>query len=72
MEGKTVTIRRFELSQKVRLSHREPASGKHLSPDGLYEITRLMPQDVAGDFYYRLSSPAGERVVREDQIDEAA
>ena len=61
-------VRQFMIHQKVRLSGEGNVSNKHLSPDGVYEITRLMPEDQAGVFHYRIRSPAGELVMRESQL----
>ena len=58
--------RLFNLNQDVRL---KPTSAlAHLSCDGVYEIIRLMPADVAGNFSYRLRSSAGERVALEHDL----
>ena len=59
---------KFAVSQKVRLAADDKFPVKHLSADGIYEVTRLMPQDQAGTFHYRVSSGAGERVVSEIHI----
>ena len=59
---------KYEVHQTIRLSTEGKISNTHLSPDGMYEIMRLLPQDQAGDFYYRIRSSAGERVVLESQI----
>ena len=40
------------------------------SPDGLYEITRLMPADRASEVAYRLRSAAGERVAVESELED--
>ena len=61
-------VRQFVLQQNVRLSGEGSVSSKHLSPDGIYEITRLMPEDQAGTLYYRIRSSAGELVLKEDQL----
>ncbi len=57
-------MRLFKLNETVRLlSPNMPVA--QASPDGVYEVIRLLPQDQAGDFCYRLKSSAGERVARE-------
>lgn len=61
-------VRQFTIHQKVRLSGEGTVSTKHLSPDGIYEITRLMPQDQSRTFHYRIQSSAGELVMRETQL----
>ncbi len=58
----------FTLHQTVRLKAATVIT--QLSHDGLYEVTRLMPADVAGIFSYRLKSAAGERIaVEHDLVD---
>ena len=61
-------VRQFVLQQNVRLSGEGNVSSKHLSPDGIYQITRLMPEDQAGTVHYRIRSSAGELVLKEDQL----
>ena len=61
-------VRQFEVQQRVRLSGEGSVSNRHLSPDGVYEITRLMPEDQAGTFHYRIRSSAGELVMKEIQL----
>ena len=56
----------FSLHQIVRFSSASRIT--RLSPDGLYEVIRLMPQDTVGDFSYRLRSSAGERVALEHEL----
>ena len=58
----------FKIHQRVRLSRDGTISNKHLSPDGIYEITRLLPQDQEGVFSYRIRSAVGERVVQENLL----
>ena len=58
--------RLYNLSQRVRLERKSVLT--HLSGDGVYEIVRLLPQDVTGTFSYRLRSPAGERVALEHDL----
>ena len=60
--------RQFAIHQRVRLSRDGTISNKHLSPDGIYEITRLLPQDRDGTFSYRVRSAVGERVVQENLL----
>ena len=59
----------FNLHQLVRLT--STSSLARVSPTGLYEVIRLMPEDPTGVFSYRLKSPAGERVARESEIIES-
>ena len=56
------------IHQRVRLSRDGTISNKHLSPDGVYEITRLLPEDRDGMFSYRIRSAVGERVVQESLL----
>jgi len=56
----------FSLHQVVRLSLATPLA--QLSPNGLYEVVCLMPQNVAGAYSYRIKSSAGERVAAEHDL----
>lgn len=56
----------FSLGQAVRLTSVDLTN--RVSPSGTYEITRLMPEDQAGVFSYRLKSETGERVARESEL----
>ena len=56
----------YSLGQAVRLTSVDLTN--RVSPSGTYEITRLMPEDQAGVFSYRLKSATGERVARESEL----
>ena len=58
----------YHLGQKVRLRQSGFSNGQP-SPDGLYEIVRLMPADRASEVSYRLRSAAGERVAVERELE---
>lgn len=59
---------KYRLHQLVRLTRRG-FSDHRASPNGIYEVTRLMPADQTGEFSYRIKSSAtGERAVRESEI----
>ena len=64
----TDTVHKFELHQAVRLKGSGAFNGQ-ASRDGVYEVTRLMPEDRGGEFHYRLKSSAGERVAREGDLE---
>ena len=59
---------KYQLGQNVRLRQLGFSNGQP-SPDGLYEITRLMPPDRASEVSYRLRSAAGERVAVESELE---
>jgi hypothetical protein len=59
---------KYHLRQMVRLI-RPPFSDSRVSSGGLYEITRLMPEDQTGEVSYRIKSAGlAERAVRESEI----
>jgi hypothetical protein len=59
---------RYRLRQMVRLV-RPVVTGNRVATNGLFEITRLMPEDQSGEPSYRIkSNDAGERAVRESEI----
>jgi hypothetical protein len=58
---------KFSLAQIVKLAPSGFSNGRP-SADGLYEVTRLMPADVGGEYHYRLRSDAGERVAPERDL----
>jgi hypothetical protein len=59
---------KYRPGQLVRLV-RVGLSTRDASANDLYEVTRLMPADQAGDVAYRISSSlAGERAVGESEI----
>ena len=62
---------KYKIAQKVRLRASGFSNGQP-SPDGLYEITRLMPADRTREYSYRLRSAAGERVATENEIEAIA
>lgn len=68
MRAKPETMtHKYELGQFVHLGKPAFRNGQ-ASPDGLYEVTRLMPADQSGEFHYRLKSSAGERAARESEM----
>ncbi len=72
---------KYEIGQRVQLTAADPTSSRihsmraktdaKVKSDGIYEITRLMPEDQAGVVSYRLKSDAGERVAPENDLAEA-
>ena len=58
--------RMYNLHQRVRLERKSGLT--RLSGNNVYEIVRLLPQDVTGTFSYRLRSSAGERVALEHDL----
>jgi hypothetical protein len=58
---------KYHIRQLVRL-RRPDLSENRTNPNGIYEVTRLMPADETGEFSYRVKSGSGERAVRESEI----
>ncbi len=57
---------KFSLNQRVKLL--SETSIQKPSPDGLYDIIRLLPQSQDGQYTYRLKSSAGERIASESTL----
>jgi len=58
--------RRYKIRDKVELK-RTGSSARASGPE-VYEVVRLMPMDVSGEFSYRIRSGFTERAVRESEI----
>ncbi|WP_230533629.1 hypothetical protein [Microvirga roseola] len=59
---------KYKVHQLVRIIHPN-FSDKRASSNGIYQVTRLMPADQAGEVSYRIKSAGfGERAVRESEI----
>lgn len=57
---------RYKMHDKVELNR--IASSERLTGFNVYEIIRLMPADVSGEFSYRVKAGSIERAVRESEI----
>lgn len=57
---------KYSLNQQVSIV--SDATISQASPDGFYDIVRLMPQGQDGRYAYRLRSASGERVALEDVL----
>jgi hypothetical protein len=67
IQEKRVKEHKYRIGQTVLFMSRLIG---HMSPNGTYEIVRLLPSDGA-DFQYRIRNPkeAFERVARESQLE---
>jgi hypothetical protein len=57
---------RYRLNDKVELN-RMAFSARTPGPE-VFEIVRLMPADVSGEYSYRIKAGSTERAVRESEI----
>jgi len=60
-------FQRYKIRQMVRLL-RAPVSDSRANGSGIYEVTRLMPADEAGEVSYRIRSGVTERASRQSEI----
>jgi hypothetical protein len=58
---------KYKIRLMVRLV-RAPISDGHASGSGIYEVTRLTPDDETGEVSYRIRLGVTERAVREGEI----
>lgn len=61
---------RYKVHDKVELN-KMAFSARTGGPE-VYEVVRLMPADVSGEFSYRIKAGAVERAVRESDIRKTA
>lgn len=59
-------VHRYKIHDKVELN--KLAVSARSSGTEIYEIIRLMPADVSGEFSYRIKAGSIERAVRESEI----
>lgn len=57
---------RYKMHDKVELNR--IAASERLTGFNVYEIVRLMPADVSGEYSYRVKAGSTERAVKESEI----